>query len=155
MSHPANHTHAPCTPGTQDRTDASSASASHTDEISKQNVQDVESTCDNIFCMTIQELFYLKAKEDDDIIAHLLKLEKLWQQAKQMSRNNGITPITDDQFLLTIASSLPSSWDDFTYSLIDKPNSDHIWINSHDFINKCIIEYEKREDHSRVRLDIA
>ena len=144
MSHP--RTSSPPMSSTNDHTrDTSSThNLEHAAEISKRDTLRVldKRTIEACNAMQAQRLLLRKtAKEGNDITAHLLEFESLWEHINQTYPSFRI----EDNFklCLKVAISLPPSWEPFTISLlngIDKEQS-----NIHDFITECIRENEKHE----------
>ena len=71
----------------------------------------------------IWNLWHTTAEEDDDISEHLTTLKKYWEHLNLV--NDESFKILEVQFKITIVSSLPQSWDNFTwpYTSIRKGDS--------------------------------
>jgi hypothetical protein len=93
------------------------------------------------------QIIHITAKEGDNIITHLLALENLWDNINTICPKPKVEAfMTELQFKIHIASTLPSSCDPFTCSLIDNPTKQHL--TPHDFIIKCIHKFEKSKSYN-------
>jgi len=91
------------------------------------------------------------AEEGDDIIKHLLELERKYQYLKTIWPKHKLDAyMPEEQFIMLVSLFLPPSWDEFINTLTDY---DRKHIKTQDFINECIAEYEKRQ--AQTREDIA
>ena len=85
----------------------------------------------------MRELFAMKAKEGDDIIAHLTSLKQLWVYIMTVCYKN--PPFNAEQFKKLLTYTLPASWDDFTRQFSCDPDKKNLDI--HIFIEECYEEY--------------
>jgi hypothetical protein len=76
------------------------------------NLNVIFQTCgDQTENQLMRELTDTKAKEGNDIIAHLAKIKQLWDRITLVSPDK--LPLTPKLFKKFLAYSLPSSWDEF------------------------------------------
>jgi len=113
-------------------------------EISKRDAREIdERNTEACKVMHAQRLLSRKiAKEGDNITAHLLKFESLWEHINQTYPSFRIED--NLELYLKVAISLPPSWEPFTISLLDGMDKEQS--NTYDFITECIRENEKREE---------
>ena len=71
----------------------------------------------------IRNLWHTTADEDDDISEHLTTLKKFWESLNLVDVNN--FKILEVQFKIAIISSLPPSWDNFTWPYISIQKGDN------------------------------
>ena len=71
----------------------------------------------------IRNLWHTTADEDDNISEHLTTLKKYWEHLNLVDDNN--FKILEVQFKITIISSLPPSWDNFTWLYISIQKGDN------------------------------
>jgi hypothetical protein len=137
------HITTPASQGTRDRTEATSTGLSDKDKRDMMKGKSHSRRDD-----PIRKLYHMKAKDGDDIIAHLLEIKNLWEHIKMICYKPKLdTLMNDEQFKFHVATTLPPSWDTFSCSLID--NQSINILNIHNYINEYIREYEKHAAYSR------
>ena len=77
----------------------------------------------------IQNLWHMIAKEDDNISENLMTLKKYWERLNLV--DDGNFKILEVQFNIAIISSLPPSWDNFTWLYISIQKGDNADPNIH------------------------
>jgi hypothetical protein len=93
-------------------------------------------------------LFHTTANDGDDIVEHLTKLKLYWDR---INLGDFGLKISEVDFKVIIANSLPPSWDDFIEPYIqrfihDDPKKG---IRSQELIGILRAEYDRREDRKR------
>src|ERR1700678_2670773 len=94
----------------------------------------------------IWNLWHTTAEEGDDISEHLTTLKKYWERLNLVDNSNFKIP--EVQFKIAIISSLPTSWDNFTWSYISIQKGDNsdpkIHATSQELIGVLKEEYVRR-----------
>ena len=98
----------------------------------------------------IRNLWHTTAKEEDNISEHLTTLKKYWEHLNLVNNINFQIPKV--QFKIAIISSLPTSWDNFTWPYISIQKGDNsdpkIHTTSQELIGVLKEEYVRRLRHS-------
>jgi hypothetical protein len=132
MPSPQQCSHSPS--GTNDRNELTSAMETH-----------IQNCVEELWAL--REICHLQANRGDDVIAHLLEFERLWERLNQNYPNHTRSLFLDNQeIMMRMATSLPKSWDSFITSLFNDPTKQDL--NLHDFISECIQECEKHRTYS-------
>ena len=74
-----------------------------------------------VYTDLLQTIFELRATEGSNIVEHLAKLKKLWDQLGRMMFSEGSALENDVLFKRVIAQSLPRSWNSFTNQFVRGP----------------------------------
>ena len=74
-----------------------------------------------VYTDLLQTIFELRATEGSNIVEHLAKLKKLWDQLGWMMFSEGSALENDVLFKRVIAQSLPCSWNNFTNQFVQGP----------------------------------
>ena len=92
----------------------------------------------------MREIYDHRAKEGDDIIAHLKALQEIWDRITLVSPEDELQFI-NKTFKLLLANSLPLTWDDYTQQFHLDPTK---WdISIHTWIAECNKEFRYRLQH--------
>jgi hypothetical protein len=106
------------------------------------NLVAIHQTCgDQTENQLMRELTEMRARDGNDIIAHLAKLKKLWDRIILVCPDD--LPLPPKLFKKFLAYSLPPSWDDYTRQYQYDPAKKDLDVNI--FIGDCMEEYCRRQ----------
>src|SRR5258708_7392304 len=89
----------------------------------------------------MQELYDTKAREGDDIIAHLERLKRIWSRITLICQDH--MPMTPEHFKEYVVYSLPSSWTTFAMPYIQE--GIHAKKSVQTLISECKEEYRRQK----------
>ena len=103
------------------------------------NLETIHQPCgDHMTTHLMREIYDHRAREGDDIIAHLKALQQIWDHVTLICPEDELQ-FTNKTFKLLLANSLPSTWDDYTWQFRLDPSKRDISV--HTWIAECSEEF--------------